>query len=53
MRSHSMNEKRKKCKRLVERVFNGFVKGVISNQVLAELFFVLTKKKGIEKERLK
>ena len=47
------DEKRKHeiCKRIVKRVFEGKLKGVISNQVLAELFFVLVKKKGIDEEK--
>ena len=36
--------KREKCKKLVFSVFRGETKGLVSNQVLAELFFVLTKK---------
>lgn len=37
-------KKRQVCKRLVEEVFKGERCGVISNQVAAELFSVLTKK---------
>lgn len=40
----SETEKRAVCKPLVEAVFNGEVKGVVSNQILAELFSVLTTK---------
>ncbi len=36
--------KRQKCKKLVLLVFKGQKKGVVSNQVLAELFFALTQK---------
>jgi predicted nucleic acid-binding protein len=35
-------EKREKCKRLVEEVFSGERLGVVSNQILGELFVVLT-----------
>lgn len=46
-------QKRSRCKKLVETVFEGNLLGVISNQVLAELFFVLTEKieKPINKEK--
>lgn len=43
----SETEKRNICKPLVENVFNGGYKGVVSNQVLAELFSVLTTKMKI------
>jgi predicted nucleic acid-binding protein len=36
--------KRKICERLVEQVFNGEISGVISNQILVELFNSLTRK---------
>ncbi|MBI2542995.1 MAG: PIN domain-containing protein [Candidatus Aenigmarchaeota archaeon] len=43
----SETEKGNICKSLVENVFSGESKGVISNQVLAELFSVLTTKMKI------
>ena len=36
--------KRRKCKELVESGFYGYEELAVSNQILAELFFVLTKK---------
>jgi len=36
--------KKKKCEKLVLAVFNGRAKGIVSNQVLAEVFFILTQK---------
>ena len=44
-------KKHEKCKELVKKAFNGMIKGVVSNQVLSELFFVLTRKKGIEEQK--
>jgi predicted nucleic acid-binding protein len=41
--------KRKNAERLVEKVFNGELAGVVSNQVLVELFNALTKKFGVPK----
>jgi len=38
--------KKKICERLVERVFKGEIRGCVSNQVLGELFVVLTEKIG-------
>jgi predicted nucleic acid-binding protein len=40
----SEKEKRQIAEKLVESVFSGEAKGVISNQVLSELFYVLTEK---------
>lgn len=37
-------EKRKVCKRLVEDIFEGKKKGVVTNQILAEFVMVVTKK---------
>lgn len=37
-------EKRKVCSRLVKEAFDGVTRGSVSNQVLAELFVVLTQK---------
>ncbi len=36
--------KREKCEKHVLQVFNGQTKGIVSNQILAELFFVLTQR---------
>ncbi len=36
-------EKREKCFRIVKKVFEGELEGYISNQILGELFFVLTR----------
>lgn len=36
--------KRKTCKKLVERVFNGEISGVVSNQVLGEAFIAAVTK---------
>lgn len=43
-------EKHEIAKELVKQVFNGELTGFISNQILAELFYVLTEKKGVSKE---
>ena len=43
-------KKRRISKKLVEDVFRGKIKGIVSNQVLSELFFVLVEKKKIRKE---
>ncbi|MBI3412656.1 MAG: PIN domain-containing protein [Candidatus Aenigmarchaeota archaeon] len=40
----SYRVEREACKKLVETVFNGELRGVVTNQILAELFNVLTKK---------
>lgn len=45
--------KREICSKLVEEVFNKERAGYISNQILAELYFVLTEKKGLTKEEAK
>jgi len=37
-------KKREVCKKLIEQVFKGEKKGFISNQILGELFIVLTEK---------
>ncbi|MBS3098958.1 PIN domain-containing protein [Candidatus Pacearchaeota archaeon] len=39
----SENEKREKCWKIIKSVFEGEKEGYISNQILAELFYVLTK----------
>ena len=44
------SKKHKIAKDFVKRVFEGKEDGIVSNQVLSELFFVLVKKKGIDKE---
>ncbi len=36
--------KHDKCKKIVMPIFKGEAKGIVSNQILAELFHVLTKK---------
>lgn len=48
----SMKEKREVAEKLVESVFGGETRGALSNQVLAELFYVLTEKinKPLSKE---
>lgn len=48
----SEKEKRQIAEKLVERVFSGETKGSISNQILSELFHVLTEKidKPLDKE---
>lgn len=40
----SEKEKRQIAEKLVENVFSGEAKGAISNQILSELFYVLTEK---------
>lgn len=40
----SEKEKRQIAEKLVESVFSGEVKGSLSNQILSELFYVLTEK---------
>lgn len=40
----SEKEKREKCKSIVSKIFKGESQAYITNQILAELFFVLTKK---------
>lgn len=40
----SYREEREACKKLVGMVFSGELRGVVTNQILAELFNVLTKK---------
>lgn len=42
-------EKRASAKELVEKVFRGKLKGAVSNQILGELFFVLTTRKNVTK----
>jgi predicted nucleic acid-binding protein len=37
-------EKRSKCKPIIESIFRGETKGIITNQILAEFFVTLTKK---------
>lgn len=49
----SAPEKEVIAKELVENVFLGDTVGYISNQVLGELYFVLTEKKGVSKENAK
>jgi predicted nucleic acid-binding protein len=48
----SESKKRQVAEKLVESVFSGEVKGVLSNQILSELFYVLTEKinKPLSKE---
>lgn len=46
-------EKEVIAKELVENVFLGDAIGYISSQVLGELYFVLTEKKGVSKENAK
>jgi predicted nucleic acid-binding protein len=43
--------KREKCEKLVEQVFHGEVRGVISNQILVELFNTLTRKLDVPYEK--
>lgn len=43
-------QKRPICETIVRDVFEGKLHGVISNQILSELFFVLTTKKGVSKD---
>ncbi len=43
--------KRKACEELVEQVFKGEVLGVISNQVLVELFNAYTRKLGVPQDK--
>ena len=43
-------EKRKTCKSLVSKVFMGETKGVISNQILVELYNALTRKLGVKSD---
>lgn len=43
-------EKRPICEEIVRNCFEGKFVGVISNQILSELFFVLTTKKGVSKD---
>ena len=43
-------EKRKNYKSLVSKVFLGYAKGVISNQILVELYTALTRKLGVESD---
>ncbi|MDE1833955.1 MAG: PIN domain-containing protein [Candidatus Micrarchaeota archaeon] len=44
-------EKRKVCERLLEKVFNGDIEGVISNQILGETFNALVTKLGVSPEK--
>jgi predicted nucleic acid-binding protein len=37
-------EKRNICKKLIEEIFNGHQKGIMTNQILAEFVVVVTKK---------
>jgi predicted nucleic acid-binding protein len=48
--AYDLNEpqKRKICKELVEDVFSGKTKGIISNQILVELYNALTRKSGVD-----
>ncbi len=46
-------EKREICSKLVKEVFDKEKVGYISNQILAELYFVLTEKKGVSTEDAK
>ena len=46
-------EKRKTCKSLISKVFIGETKGVISNQVLVELYNALTRKLGVKSDTAK
>ncbi len=46
-------EKRKTCKSLISKVFMGETKGVISNQVLVELYNALTRKLGVKSDTAK
>lgn len=43
---NSETRKRKACKRLVKSVYEGELRGFVSNQILAELFVVLTARVG-------
>ena len=43
-------EKREICKSLVSGIFKGKHRGIISNQILAELYNALTRKLGVEAE---
>ncbi len=45
-------EKREKCSQILDGVFSGKIKACVSNQILAELFFVLTRnmKKPLDSE---
>ena len=46
-------EKRKTCKSLISKVFMGETKGVISNQILVELYNALTRKLGVKSDTAK
>jgi predicted nucleic acid-binding protein len=48
----SEKEKKDVAEKLVEKVFSGEAKGVLSNQILSELFYVLSEKinKPLEKD---
>lgn len=46
-------EKRKTCKSLISKVFIGETKGVISNQVLVELYNAFTRKLGVKSDTAK
>jgi predicted nucleic acid-binding protein len=50
---NSEPEKRKKCFELLNKIFNGEKEAHISNQILGELFYTLTKnfKKTLDKEK--
>jgi Predicted nucleic-acid-binding protein, contains PIN domain len=46
-------EKRKTCKVLISKVFMGDTKGVISSQILVELYNALTRKLGVKPDTAK
>ncbi len=46
-------EKREVCMIFVKKVFSGEVKGVISNQILVELFNALTRRLGVKTDTAK
>ncbi len=43
--------KRKACQAMVEQAFRGGIRGVVSNQVLVELFNALTRKLGVPDDK--
>lgn len=45
--------KRESCLKLVEKAFMGEITGVISNQVMVELFNALTRKSGVPTDKAK
>lgn len=46
-------KKRRTCQTLISRIFMGETKGVISNQILVELYNALTRKLGVKSDTAK